>query len=111
MPSRSIAFMGGVPELLILRVLSEKEMYGYEIAKAVQSTTADALALGEGVLYPALHALLGAGALKAHAVTVVGRKRIYYSLTPQGRRRLATLTKRWRAVSGAVNTVLGGAYG
>ena len=51
------AFMTGVPELLVLKLLAGREMYGYEIARAVKSTTNDGLNLGEGVLYPALHAL------------------------------------------------------
>jgi hypothetical protein len=41
----SAAFMAGVPELLILKLLSRREMYGYELAKAVEATSADALSL------------------------------------------------------------------
>jgi PadR family transcriptional regulator, regulatory protein PadR len=111
MPARSAAFMAGVPELLILKLLADREMYGYELAKAVQTSTAEALALGEGVLYPALHALQVAGALRARSTVVDGRKRIYYSLTARGRRRLQELARRWQKVSGAVHTVFGGSYG
>ena len=111
MSSRSAAFMSGIPELLILKLLSEREMYGYELAKAVQATTAEALALGEGVLYPALHALQVTGALRARSAVVDGRKRVYYTLTARGRRRLKELARRWLQVSGAVHTVLGGVYG
>ena len=111
MPARSAAFMTGVPELLILKLLADREMYGYELAKAVQASTAEALELGEGVLYPALHALHVAGALRARSTVVEGRKRIYYSLTARGRRRLQELARRWRRVSGAVHTVFGGSYG
>jgi len=111
MPARSAAFMRGVPELLILKMLSGGEMYGYELAKAVQAATAEALALGEGVLYPALHALQVAGALRARSAIVDGRKRVYYSLTARGRRRQQELERRWQRVSGAVHAVLGGAHG
>ena len=44
------------PELLVLRLLASREMYGYEIVKAVRVVTEEAIALGEGVIYPALHA-------------------------------------------------------
>ena len=111
MPARNTAFMTGVPELLILKLLSEHEMYGYELAKAVQASTSEALALGEGVLYPALHALQVGGALRARSTVVDGRKRVYYALTARGRRRLLELTRRWQRVSVAVHSVLGGAYG
>lgn len=111
MPTRSTAFMAGVPELLILKLLSEREMYGYELAKAVQAASAEALAIGEGVLYPALHALHVAGALRARSTAVNGRKRVYYALTTRGRRRLQELARRWQRVSGVVHAVLGDAYG
>ena len=111
MPRSSAAFMGGVPELLILKLLSRGEMYGYELAKAVQAASAEALSLGEGVLYPALHVLEAGGALRARRRVVDGRTRIYYSLTDKGRRRLAALSDRWRRVAGAVEAVMGGAHG
>lgn len=111
MPARSAAFMAGVPELLILKLLSEREMYGYELAKAVQAATAEALSLGEGVLYPVLHALQIGGALRARSTVVEGRKRVYYALTTRGSRRLKELGQRWQQVSGAVHAVLGGAHG
>ena len=50
-------FMTGVPELLVLRMLADREMYGYEIVKAVRLVTAEAIGLGEGVIYPVLHGL------------------------------------------------------
>ena len=110
MPTGKTAFMAGVPELLLLKLLSGREMYGYELAKAVQSTTGAALSLGEGVLYPALHALEVAGALRARTAFVDGRRRIYYTLTARGRRRLQELSLRWQQVAGAVHAVLGTAY-
>jgi len=104
-------FMAGVPELLILRLLARERMYGYELARAVQTASADSLSLGEGVLYPVLHALEAGGALRASEQTVNGRKRVYYALTARGRRRLQQLSERWREVAGAVEAVLGGAHG
>lgn len=111
MAGRNAAFIAGVPQLLILTLLSRREMYGYELAKAVETASAAALSLGEGVLYPALHSLEAAGALRARERIVRGRKRVYYSLTANGRRRLADLTRRWSRVSGAVAAVLGGPHG
>lgn len=105
------AFMAGVPELLVLKLLSREEMYGYELAKAVRISSADALSLGEGVLYPVLHALEAGGALRSRRRTVDGRTRIYYILTERGRRRLEQLSRRWREVAGAVEAVMGVAHG
>jgi PadR family transcriptional regulator PadR len=110
MVAGNCAFMGGVPELLILKLLSRREMYGYELAKAVLAASGEALALGEGVLYPVLHGLEAGGALRARAGLVGGRKRIYYTLTARGRRRLQQLSQRWQQVTGAVDAVMAGAH-
>ena len=56
-------FLSGVPELLVLRMLSAREMYGYEIVKAMRLVTGEAIGFGEGVIYPVLHSLEEAGAL------------------------------------------------
>src|SRR3989337_4391326 len=81
-------FMRGVPELLLLRLLAQRDMYGYELVRTVRLTTGDAISLGEGVIYPALHSLERQGALKSKRKAVEGRTRVYYSLTAKGRRRL-----------------------
>ena len=81
-------FMSGIPELLLLRLLGEKEMYGYELVRSIRSVTNDAISFGEGVIYPVLHSLQRNGALKSKRKTVGGRTRVYYSLTKKGRGRL-----------------------
>ena len=106
------SFMNGVPELLILRLLEQEEMYGYEIVQAIRSRTDAVIAVGEGVVYPVLHGLESDGALKSRRKTVGGRSRIYYSVTPAGTRRLAELFATWSRLTGAVQRVLTGAqYG
>src|SRR5487761_1372664 len=88
-------FMNGVPELLILRLLQQEEMYGYEIVQAIRERTDAVIAIGEGVVYPVLHGLEHDGALRSRRKTVNGRSRIYYSVTRAGSRRLADLSKSW----------------
>lgn len=100
-------FMSGVPELLVLRLLAHKEMYGYEIVKAVRVVTAEAISLGEGVIYPVLHALEQKGALKAERKPVNGRTRVYYTVTAKGRYRFEKLAAEWSRVSGGVESALG----
>lgn len=100
-------FMTGVPELLVLRMLADREMYGYEIVKAVRLVTAEAIGLGEGVIYPVLHGLEETGALKPKRKSVNGRERVYYSVTAKGRRRLEHLSDEWKRVTSGVNSALG----
>jgi len=105
-------FMNGVPELLILRLLEDAEMYGYEIVQAIRDRTDAVIVMGEGVVYPVLHALERAGALKSRRKTVAGRGRIYYTATKAGSRRLADLATQWTSLAGAIQKTLeGGQYG
>jgi PadR family transcriptional regulator PadR len=101
--------MSGVPELLVLRLLSARQMYGYELARAIRESTRDAISLGEGVLYPALHAMESRGFVKTRRRTVSGRVRVYYAVTPKGDRRLGELSQEWRRIAGGVESVLAGA--
>lgn len=101
--------MSGVPELLLLRLLQQREMYGYELVRAIRQVTGEAISLGEGVIYPVLHSLERNGSLKSKRKSVAGRTRVYYSLTAKGRRRLAKLTDEWRRVQGGITIALEGA--
>ncbi len=102
------SFMNGVPELLILRLLQQGEMYGYEIVQAIRDRTGASIALGEGVVYPVLHALERDGALTAQRKSVNGRSRIYYSLTPSGSLRLSHLAATWTSLTHSIQLVLNG---
>ena len=102
------AFMNGVPELLVLRLLAGGEMYGYELVQAIRSQSAETFTFGEGVIYPVLHGLEHDGALKTRHETVHGRSRVYYRLTPAGKRRLGELSATWGKVARAIQGILQG---
>ena len=101
-------FLNGVPELLVLRLLEEREMYGYEIVQALRSRTAEVITAGEGVVYPVLHGLESEGAVRSKRQAVNGRSRVYYSLTPAGRRRLQEMSGAWKRVANAIQSMLEG---
>lgn len=107
MDSCSPSLMAGVPELMILRLLAEREMYGYELAKSIRVLSSDTLSLGEGVLYPALHALEMRKLLRSRRDRVNGRVRVYYALAARGRKRLESLTAEWHRMARGVEAVLG----
>ena len=103
-------FMNGVPELLILRLLQQGEMYGYELVQAIRDRTGASIAFGEGVVYPVLHNLERDGALTAQRKSVNGRSRIYYTLTPTGSSRLTDLTATWNNLTTTIQQVLTGGH-
>ena len=102
------SFMNGVPELLVLRCLKDREMYGYELVQEIRGRTDAVVNLGEGVLYPLLHALEKKGALQSRRKTVQGRSRVYYALTPRGDERLAGLSNTWNTLAAAIGQVMQG---
>ena len=102
-------FMSGVPELLLLRLLEDQEMYGYELVRSIRHVTNEAITLGEGVIYPVLHSLERNGSLKSKRKSVGGRTRVYYSLTKKGRDRLVKLQSDWARIQGGISTALEGA--
>ena len=101
-------FLNGIPELLILRLLGNRPMYGYELVQAIRLASSEVLAFGEGCVYPVLHRLEGDGHLAAKRELVAGRSRVVYRLTPTGRKRLDAIAARWEEVATAVGRVLGG---
>ncbi|MEM7284110.1 MAG: PadR family transcriptional regulator [Pseudomonadota bacterium] len=100
-------FMSGVPELLVLRLLANQEMYGYELVRTIKLVTGEAISIGEGVIYPILHNLESAGALKAKRKPVNGRTRVYYSVTTKGQKRLQLLISDWQRINSGVKAALG----
>ena len=109
MSTSSASLMSGIPELLVLQLLDSREMYGYDLERSIRVLTSDAVAIGESVLYPALHLLEQRGLVKGRRRTVDGRTRVYYTITTRGRRRLEHLTSHWRRIAGGVEAVLAGA--
>ena len=105
------AFMSGVPELLVLQLLSRREMYGYELVREIRVVSEEAFKLAEGVVYPLLHSLEQKKLLKALRRTVNGRNRVYYSLTAKGSKRLADITGEWQKISRGLGLVLEGSNG
>ena len=111
MPRRQIGsqLVKGTTPLLVLTVIGEGELYGYEIAQAVRDRSGGAFAPSEGSLYPTLHRLELDGALAAEWRTSDrGPRRRYYRLTKAGRGMLAESRTEWSALVRAVDAVSSG---
>ena len=101
------AILQGTLDMLVLRALELAPMHGWGIAERLEQWSEDVLALGQGTLYPALYRLERRGQISSRwAVTENNRRARYYSLTPAGRKRLATEIDSWRRLSRAINLVL-----
>src|SRR5688500_9319617 len=105
---KDASFMNGVPELLILRLLGRREMYGYELVRAIEEGTGGVIGLGGGGVYALLHWMERRGQLKSRRMEKDGRSRLYYRLTAAGRARSEETTGQWRRISAAIETAIGG---
>jgi PadR family transcriptional regulator PadR len=99
-------FLNGVPELLVLRLLTRQPMYGYQLVRAIEQSSGQVLEFGEGCIYPVLHRLESDELLSSRRETVSGRSRVVYRLTAAGRKRLAGSTASWRSIAAAINQIL-----
>jgi PadR family transcriptional regulator PadR len=101
-------FLNGVPELLVLRLLRQRPMYGYQIVQAIKDASQSRFEFGEGCIYPILHRLQAQKDLLSRRESVDNRTRVVYHLTPQGKTRLEDSSRKWGAVVAAVQAVLEG---
>lgn len=101
-------FLNGVPELVVLELLSRRPMYGYELVQAIRDTSGETLAFGEGCIYPLLHKLTERGDLAARRVDVGGRTRVVYRVTTKGHKQKAHSQAQWSQVVAAVGRILHG---
>lgn len=95
--------------VLVLALLKEKEMYGYQIIEELEKRSNKVFQLKEGTLYPILHSLEKDRLISAReAETVNGRTRRYYAVTEKGLRALAERKEAWNTFSSAVTAILAG---
>lgn len=97
---------------IMLKLLNERSMYGYEIIRVVNERTDNAFQWKEGTLYPWLHRLEGEGAIHSEwSVSESGRRRKYYRITRKGAALLEQKVTEWSAFSSTVNVLLFGVAG
>ena len=92
------SLLSGSTTLLLLQLLSEREMYGYEMIETLRDRS----------LYPLLHGLEEKGFLEAYEREAGGKTRKYYRITKKGHRHLDGKKEEWETYETAVRRVLGG---
>ncbi len=100
------SLISGSTTMLILRLLEEKDMYGYEMIETLEKKSRNVFQLKAGTLYPLLHSLEEKRYLNTYEDTVNGKVRKYYSLTKSGKRFLKKKKEEWQEYSAAVAEVL-----
>ena len=96
----------GSMTMLILKLLSEKDMYGYEMIDTLRKRSQNVFELKAGTLYPLLHGLEEKGLLTVYEQEYQGKTRKYYHVTKEGIRLLERKVEEWNVYADAVSNVL-----
>lgn len=95
--------------MLVLKLLKQESMYGYQIIRTLEQQSQNVFQLQEGTLYPILHTLEQQGAVTSYQQTADnGRLRKYYAITSHGQKMLDNKLKEWEVYQTAINQVIGG---
>lgn len=106
------SLIAGSTGTLILKLLEEGDLYGYQMIETLAKRSNDAFQLKAGTLYPLLHSLEADGAVESYEQKADNeRVRKYYHLTDRGRKLLRQKEKEWKQYTAAVNKVLKGGAG
>lgn len=97
----------GNTDVMVLALLREESMYGYQLMKALEQRSNGFFRVSEGTLYPALHRLVRDGLLDSRWVKLpAGQERRYYSLTDKGDHTLHERCSTWSGFADAMNRVV-----
>lgn len=95
--------------MLILKLLEEEDMYGYQMIRKLEERSNQVFSLKEGTLYPILHSLEEQEAVESYEQKAqTGRMRKYYRLTKKGGKLLRQKQEEWESYEKAVRGVMGG---
>lgn len=100
------SLISGSTAMLLLRLLEEKDMYGYEMIENLEKRSKNVFTLKAGTLYPLLHSLEEKGCLTSYERAANGKMRKYYSITKEGRKYLHLKKEEWKEYQAAVSDVL-----
>ncbi|MDB4906131.1 MAG: transcriptional regulator, PadR-family [Gemmatimonadetes bacterium] len=98
----------GTLSLMILTTLEVLgSLHGYGIARRIEETSKNRLALNYGTLYPALLKLEQEGFIAAEWKQSENNRRAkYYALTPAGRKQLARERREWHQTADLIAAFL-----
>lgn len=98
----------GSTSILVLQLLNERDMYGYELVKEMDRRSDHNLQMKEGTLYPALHKMEKQAYIEHYwKKQEKGPDRKYYRITEEGKEILAERTKEWHRYVQMMNNLIG----
>jgi len=106
-PDEIPEFLPGTLYMIVLRALARGPLHGYAIARRIKDTSANALEIEDGSLYPALNRMLVKGWLTAEwGMSENNRRARFYRLTSDGRQQLERESRQFEKLVTAIRRVM-----
>ncbi|WP_270526381.1 PadR family transcriptional regulator [Longibaculum muris] len=94
-------------EMLVLKLLSIKDFYGYELTQLLKKLSNNNINIAEGTLYPILYKLLDQGYISDKKILVTKRQsRIYYHIEDKGKIYLDSLNQEYLQMIDYINLIM-----
>ena len=104
--AQRLELMKGSSDPLLLCLIGQQPMYGYQIIKELEARSQGYFKFKEGTLYPALHRLEKTGLIIGKWQMLPNRRqRRYYYITDKGRSKLAVERLQWQNFLNAMNLI------
>lgn len=88
----------GSTEILLLKLLNDEPMYGYQLVQELRGRSGGYFEMKEGLLYPTLHRMQKQGLITSEwRLAGEKRRRKYYNITAEGRALLDEGSAEWEA--------------
>ncbi len=99
----------GIAPVVVLEILSNGQMYGYQLSEAIEKRSGNILSLGKGTLYPLLYNLEAKKLIEGRwEQAESGRDRRYYSITSKGKMELTKQKEQLEELQKGLDLVFGG---
>lgn len=107
-------FKKGVLELIILKLLSQEAMYGYELVSVINNKSSS-FDIKEGTLYPILYRLEDDGLVEArweqadnpsYGQIARGKPKKYYTVTAKGKSVMEQSYELWKLIAGDIFNIM-----
>lgn len=105
--SLSVQLKKGTLAMLVLQLLREKDMYGYQIAVVLDERSDGLLYVADNSLYGVLYRLSSNGYISSKKENTGDRPRVYYHLEPKGEAHLEHLIREYTAIKDGIDRFFG----
>ena len=97
--------------MLYLKILDEKDCYGYEITHTLKERTHGKINVKEGTMYPILYKFEEIGYITSKK-KLIGKKmtRVYYHLEPSGKEYLDKIYSEYKDMVNVISDLMEGEY-